>query len=518
MVEAPPSLKQQEVRPLQDHCGVMGIFYPDREGTYIGEMRDKLRDEHEFPFMRLQTRGYDGAGFWSRALDGTTSQHKARGSINEALNRDVLNQYADTPGKMFVLQTRYGTKGSASAENVQPLIGSHHESGDEIAVAHNGQFSLDHEGAEDNEESDTVQYHRELLRSEGDNWNDRIVSSLVQKRGAYSLIIGTPDGLYLARDRKGFRPLSYGRRPDGAWVAASESAALEMEGITDLREVMPGEVVQIDDKGPKTVHEFETDGDMAACSFEDVYIADGRTKLHVGREAPDRINHAITTDKMRRNSGRELAREAPVEMDEWGLVVGVPGTAIPGGEEYAKTLGLTYRQIIKDREPNNQRSFMSENIDEIYHDLLNHFNFDAKSIKGRDITLVDDSIVRGNVSSVLAKLLREVYGAKNIHFRVLSPPIDKECFLGISTRSKEELVAAKFENDVDAIADYLGVDSLGYLSVGGLRKSITGSRTGNGLCTGCMAGEQYPMDRYGNTIPHMSNPGQSMRLFTGASA
>lgn len=510
--------KQQEVEPLQDHCGVMGVYIPGPDRLYFQELHDKLVDTGEMSFMRVQTRGYDGAGFLIRPSHGPSISHKDIGPIDKAMSPEVLERYRDQPVKICLKQTRYATKGLAkSVDNTQPLNGIHIDTGEEVAVVHNGQFALSHEGPVDEEESDTVSFFREVTESKGDNWNERIIETISRKKGAYSLIIATSQGMFLTRDRLGVRPLSYGQRPDGTWIAASETTVLDAEGVTRIREVMPGQVIQINDEGAEVIHEFETDGDTAMCSFEDVYVADGRTKIHANRPNPDRINHAETTEKMRRNSGRNLAREAPMMKGEADFVIGIPGTAIPGGEAYAETLKLEYKQAITDRDPNSPRSFMQPDIEEIYKQLLDQFDFDAKALRDKSVCLVDDSVVRGNVSKVLVELLRNVYGVREVHLRVLSPPIDKECYLGVNTKTKEELIAGRHNNDIDKIAAEIGVDSLAYLSGRGLRKSITGSPDGNGLCMGCMAGEEYPVDKYGNRIAHIPNSGPRINLYTDRS-
>lgn len=480
-------------KPLWDHCGIVAAY----SSQDINFFQTGLRG-----LQVLQTRGYDGAGFWAQDKAGRIFQYKGVGMINEVFAPEITQLYRRTPANIWVYQVRYGTSGSFSSANVQPLTAVHQSSGQPFVVAHNGQFSAD-PGAPPTDASDTVIFTRELAESNGQNWDDRIVKVLSRKRGAWSLVVGTPSGLYIARDSYGFRPLVYGhvfdkRTGQYIWIVASETSSLETVGVEDYLELVPGTVAKITGDGLHILAKINT-RKFATCIFENIYIQHGAGKALLPRTNPRKIMLSPTVDEVRRRSGKILAREAPLTKYDVDMVIGVPGTGIEGGMYYSRALNLPYFQAITDKSSSlvEQRTFMTARIDSIYQKVLDHFSFDEQALKGRKVVLVDDSIVRGNITKGLVHLLKQEYQVTAVHLRILCPPIDKSCHLGVNTRTQTELIAAQFHNDVERIRQEVGADSLSYLSAGGLKEALTGDAKAKGFCLGCMAGYQYPVDQFG---------------------
>lgn len=488
----------EERAPLQDRCGIVAAFSP----LDIPFFQTGLRG-----IQLLQTRGYDGAGFWAQDQRETVYQYKGVGMVNEVFSPEIVHLYRNVRAKVWVYQVRYGTSGNFESANVQPLVAIHEETGDQFVVAHNGQFSKDPQNPNE-VVSDTVLFTRQLAKTtNGQNWEERITQFLSDKKGAWSLVIGTKDALYLARDPYGFRPLVYGHVWDEKtnkyiWAVASETSSLETMGVTDFLEFMPGTIAKITKKGLSVIGKTRQK-ERAVCIFENVYIHHGSGKAFLPRSTPQKINLSPTIDDVRRRSGKILAREAPLTKHDVDMVIGVPGTGIEGGMSYARALDLPYFQAIIDRSNSyvEQRTFMTAHIESIYQKVLDHFTFDAQTLKGRRVVLVDDSVVRGNITKGLVHLLRDTYKVTAIHLRILCPPIDKPCHLGVNTRSGEELIAAKFSGNVERIRRELTADSLSYLSGQGLKEAITFDGNASGFCMGCMFGHAYPIDAFGNAVP-----------------
>lgn len=490
----PQPTAHEEKRPLWDHCGIVAAYSPGDTHFFQTGVRG---------LAVLQTRGYDGAGFWAQDSGGQISQYKGVGMVNEVFSPDILQLFRKTTAKVWVYQVRYGTSGNFTPGNVQPLVATHAGTGQSFVVAHNGQFSRE-PGFDENGESDTVRFTKQLAQTNGPGWDQRIVKILEEKRGAWSLVVGTRDALYLARDPYGFRPMVYGHMWDEGthdyyWTVASETSSLEAMGVADFFELMPGTIAKISKKGLEVLAKTKT-RNQALCIFENIYIQHGSGKALLPRNGSRKINLSPTVDEVRRRSGRILAREAPLTKYDVDMVIGVPGTGIEGGMKYARALNLPYFQAITDRSSSliEQRTFMTAKIDSIYRKVLDHFNFDGQALKNRRVVLVDDSIVRGNITKGLVYLLRKEYDVTAIHLRILCPPIDKACHLGVNTRSGEELIASRHANNVEIIRQVLEADSLAYLSGAGLKEAFTGDSKSRGFCMGCMAGYQYPIDAYGN--------------------
>lgn len=486
---------QTDRDPLQDHCGIVAAFCTSDTPFFEKGLRG---------LQILQTRGYDGAGVWSHDWEGNIYTHKGTGMVNEVFSAGITTEFRKKKAHIWVYQVRYGTSGSFDSPNVQPLFSTHTQSGEQFVVSHNGQFAK--ESKPQGIESDTLLFTRQLQHITGANWDERVVALLSQKRGAWSLVIGTKDALYIARDSYGFRPLVYGHAWDEwtreyCWVVSSETSSLEAMGVTDFFELIPGTIAKITKKGLEVLVSSASKK-FATCMFENVYIHHGAGKAFLPRTHTRKINSSPSVDDVRRRSGKIIAREAPLTKDDVDMVIGVPGTGIEGGMTYARSLDLPYFQAITDRADSftEQRTFMTANIESIYQKVLEHFNFDEQTIKGRKVVLVDDSIVRGNITRGLIALLKDHYAVRSVHLRILSPPIDKACHLGVNTRSNDELIAAKHMNSIESIRKDLQADSLAYISTAGLKEAITGDPEAKGFCMGCMSGEIYPIDAFGHPI------------------
>ncbi|MBI5619650.1 hypothetical protein HY950_01695 [Candidatus Gottesmanbacteria bacterium] len=482
-----------EKKPLWDHCGIVAAFAPSNIAFFEKGLGG---------LTVLQTRGYDGAGFCALGTNGFLVQHKGIGMVREVFTPEVVAEFQAFRAHTWIYQVRYGTNGGFTQDNVQPLVTKHEASGDIFMVVHNGQFAQNREAKPVNE-SDTLLFARRLAQSAGGSWDERIVEQLSSINGAWSLVIGTRDALYVARDPWGFRPLVYGHLWDPSlrefiWAAASETSALDAMGVTDHFELLPGTVAKVTSSGLEILDKVKH-RQRALCIFENIYLHHGAGRAHLPRTSPRAIKRSPTVDDVRRRSGKILAREAPLTRSDVDMVIGVPGTGIEGGMAFARTLDLPYFQAITDKETSltEQRTFMTARIDSIYQKVLDHFRFDGQALKGRRVVLVDDSVVRGNITRGLVGLLKEQYHVLAVHLRIVSPPIDKACHLGVNTRTADELIAARLNGDVEKIRQSLGADSLAYLSGQGLKEALTGDPRASGFCMGCMAGHLPPFDPYG---------------------
>lgn len=498
----PELLISYEREALQDACGIVGI---------LSSNDDLLFEEGLAAIEKLQTRGYDGAGFVALRTDGAILMHKGEGTVSEVFKPEIVNLIQKNAFYSGFYQVRYGTSGEFSPENVQPFVSRHKASQDMFVLTHNGQFSKD---TSYDYRSDTVQFVEKLANTRGANWDERIKNALVNQSGAWSLIIGTENSIYLARDCRGIRPLYFAQKMDnqGGFVsmAASETVALERVGFQNIMEVLPGQIVKFErNKSGFQTTDISKNCEAANCIFENVYTMDENGRAFIPRKTQIEVQNSPLISDIRDKCGAILAQEAPLTNHDVDIVIGIPGTGITGGEAYARELGLSYVQAIKDKDTpgSEQRTFMQAHVEGILKKVMNHFNFDTRALVGKRVVLVDDSLVRGNISEGLVKILKEHMGVLSVHFRILSPPIDKPCFLGINTRSKSELIAANFAKNnasykviVENVRKKIGADSLAYLSNEGLLEAVSGDPHATGFCMGCMLHKHHPIDQFGNIV------------------
>jgi len=477
--------------PLQDHCGIVGIF----------SAQDAPLFSHAYhALLTLQTRGYDGAGFWAIDSAGREFQHKGQGKIRAVLG-GLLDTYKSTPFRMIIMQTRYGTSGEQSLENVQPLRLEHFKNKEVFSLAHNGQFSTK-PGDELSGLSDTVLFAKKLSTKPQLSWDARISSALLRQKGAYSLLIANAKTLYACRDTLGIRPLVYGRislSKPYQWIVASETSSIETIGANHVKEVLPGEIIAFTESGVRKVKKPVTNTQKALCIFENVYLMDEISKAHLPTKHPKELRNSPNINQVHFRSGQILAKEAPLTRKEVDMVIGVPGTGISGGQGFANVLRLPYIQAISDKDTpdTEERTFMTGDIDLISKKVLAHFDIAKDVVRGKRLCLVDDSLVRGNITTNLIQLLKKQYGAKAIHVRILCPPIDKPCYLGINTRNPDELIVHNYRGDLEKVRKHIGAASLVYISAEGLKEAITNNPQAKGFCMGCMLGHIPPLTKDG---------------------
>jgi len=447
---------------LHEACGVFGIYGPGEDVARITF----------FGLYALQHRGQESAGI--AVSDGQrVTMHKGMGLVAQVFTEDRLQPLT---GHIAIGHNRYSTKGSSRLPNAQPYL---IESAlGPLAVGHNGNLvnaaalraRLLQRGVGLSSTSDSEVITQMLAGAPGTTWEERIQAFMGQAQGAYSLVILTARALYAVRDPWGFRPLCLGRL-NGGWVVASESCALATVGATYLREVEAGEVVAIDESGLHSLR-GPVAQPQALCIFEYIYFA-----------RPDSILQGQWIYQARAGLGRVLAREHPVEAD---VVMGIPDSATTAAIGYAGESGIPYSEgLIKNRYIG--RTFIQPDDRLRQAGVALKFNPLPGNLEGRRVVVVDDSIVRGNTSRPIVDMLRQA-GAREIHMRVSSPPIRHPCMMGVDMATREELIAHRLSEE--QIRRYLGVDSLGYLSLDGLLKGV--GRPAAGFCLACFTGE-YPV-------------------------
>ncbi|MEK7109997.1 MAG: amidophosphoribosyltransferase [Patescibacteria group bacterium] len=452
-------LKQQE--SLKDKCGIFGIY---------GKGEDVARISF-FGLYSLQHRGQEGAGI--TVTDGKNLKSvKGLGLVSTVFDEEKINSLK---GFASIGHTRYSTTGGNKLCNVQPVVLN--LKNDVFALAHNGNIINAMDLAKKlpnnvklSSTNDTEIMGWVIKNSSGKNWEEKIFSSFKKFQGAFSMIALTKNKLIAFRDTYGFRPLVLGQL-NGSYIVCSETCALDTVGAKFVREVAPGEIVAIDEKGVYTVGKVPS-SKKSFCLFEYVYLA-----------RPDSIFNKQLVHQVRQRSGEILSYESPVGAD---LVVAVPDSGTSAAIGYSKASGIPYGEVlIKNRYIGRTFIQPEQHIREMGVKLK--FNPLKKIVKGKRIIIVDDSIVRGTTMKKIIKILRGC-GVKKIHIRVCSPPVTDPCYFGIDTPDKNRLIASHMT--VKEIEKFIGADSLAYLSLDGLKKA---SRIkSNKLCTSCFDGK-YPM-------------------------
>ncbi len=470
---------------LHDACGVVGILAKEN-----GEGID-VRRYLTLALTALQHRGQESAGMAVYDSEGKIVSRVSMGKVREVFS-DTGKGLPET--RCGIGHVRYSTTGSSCVENAGPfVVGEWRGQYEAIAIAHNGNLvngpalreMLPSDYLQSTTDSEAIALL--LLHSEGPTLRERMIATLPLLRGAYSLVILAEGKLYAMRDPWGMRPLCIGRIGEN-WIVSSESCAFDRIGADFVRKVEPGELITIDEQGMHS-ELLVSIPRKALCVFEYIYFSDATTQLN-GRY----------TYEVREALGRELAKEHPVEAD---LVIPVPDSSIPAALGYAAESGIPYGQaIIKNRY--SDRTFIKpdQRLRQLEVDLK--FNIVKPKIAGKRLVVVDDSIVRGNTMKRLVAALRH-QGVKEIHLRSSSPPLRHPCYFGIDIPQESELIAAG--RTIQEIADYIGVDSLGYLSVNGLGRSIAAADNVADLsddqahallhrefCYGCMERRGWPFN------------------------
>lgn len=449
---------------LHEECGVFGVY---SDGTlnpayacYNG-------------LLALQHRGQESCGIAvnnCREID----YHKDMGLVTEVFNNKLLDSLQ---GQMAVSHVRYSTAGGSVRENAQPLVMRYKKGA--LAIAHNGNLTnaveirqeLEHTGAifQTSIDTEIIAYVIARERVKSHSVEEAVNLAMNHIKGAYSLLVMSPRKLIAARDPYGFRPLVMGRI-NNTYVFASETAALDACGADFVRDVEPGEIIVVDENGIRSIKDH-CGAEKALCVFEYIYFA--RT---------DSIIDGISVYEARKQAGRILAREFPVEAD---LVIGVPESGIDAAIGYSEESGIPYEKgIVK----NNYigRTFIKPSQQERVNSVRIKLNPLCTSVKGKRVVMIDDSIVRGTTCDRIVKMLRDA-GAKEVHLRISSPPFMWPCYYGTDIPSRGELIACN--HTIEEIGKIAGADSIGFLPVQTLPEMLMHKSCG--YCDGCFTGK-YP--------------------------
>ncbi|MEO1127493.1 MAG: amidophosphoribosyltransferase [Cyanobacteria bacterium J06639_16] len=469
----PASRAQQTPDKPEEACGVFGVYAPDETVstlTYFG-------------LYALQHRGQESAGIATFQGDQVHS-YKDMGLVSQVFDDEILRQM---PGELAVGHTRYSTTGSSLICNAQPAIVESRLG--PVALAHNGNLvnvtTLREQLLKRNwdllttTDSEMIAFAIAEAVNDGLDWVEGAIAAFNRCQGAFSLTIGTPDGLMGTRDPNGIRPLVLGYLDDtppepGApaqYVLASETCGLDIIGATYLRDVRPGEIVWIDKNGLKSVQWANEARRM--CVFEMIYFA-----------RPDSVVNQESLYSYRLRLGKQLAKESPADVD---LVIAVPDSGVPAAIGFSQGSGIPYAEgLIKNRYVG--RTFIQPTQHMRESGIRMKLNPLRDVLEGKRILIVDDSIVRGTTSRKIVKALREA-GATEVHMRISSPPVTHPCFFGIDTDNQDQLIAAT--KSVAEITAQIEVDSLAYLSWEGMLAATR--QDPNGFCSACFTGN-YPME------------------------
>jgi amidophosphoribosyltransferase len=453
---------------FHDECGVVAIFaHPEAEKlAYLG-------------LHALQHRGQESAGIVTS--DGLNLKpHKAMGLVADIFTEDVL---AKMRGRLAIGHTRYSTAGDSALLNAQPILVQSNKGA--MAVAHNGNLTnaadvrqrLERQGSIFQTNSDTEVIVHLIAMSKEHTLPGAMADALRRVEGAFSLVMMSPDRIFAARDPRAFRPLAMGRIPalEGqkrdTIVFASETCAFDLIGATYERDVKPGELVVVGPEGI-TSRVYAAEAPQSSCIFEHVYFS-----------RPDSMVFGRPVQTSREELGRQLAREAPVEAD---IVVPVPDSGVTAAVGYAAESGIPFRfGLIRNHYVGRTFIEPSQSVRDFGVKLK--LNPVRALLEGKRVVLIDDSIVRGTTSRKIVRMIRSA-GAKEVHMRISCPPTISPCFYGVDTPSKNQLIAAN--KSVEEIREYIGADSLSYLSLEGLKKAC-GEGEKTSYCSACYTGS-YP--------------------------
>ena len=453
---------------FREECGVIAIYaHPEAEKlAYLG-------------LHALQHRGQESAGIVTS--DGMTLHpYKAMGLVADIFTEEVLSQLH---GTLAIGHTRYSTAGDSALLNAQPILVQSNKG--RVALAHNGNLvnapeirsRLETQGSIFQTNSDTEVIVHLIALSKEHTLPEAMADALRRVEGAFSLVMISPDRIFAARDSRGFRPLAMGRisqqegQKQDTIVFASETCAFDLIGATYEREVKPGELVVVGPEGI-TSRFYTSAAPQSSCIFEHVYFS-----------RPDSIVFGRAVQESREELGRQLAREAPAEAD---IVVPVPDSGVTAAMGYASESGIPFRfGLIRNHYIG--RTFIEPRQTVRDFGVKLKLNPVRSLLEGKRVVLIDDSIVRGTTSRKIVRMIRNA-GAKEVHMRISCPPTISPCFYGVDTPSKKELIAAN--KSVEEIRDFIGAESLAFLSLEGLKKACDdGAQTR--YCTACYTGS-YP--------------------------
>lgn len=456
---------------LREECGVFGVLAPERcdvaSTVYYG-------------LFALQHRGQESCGIVVND-DGLFTAHKDTGLVNDVFTPDEMEKLG--MGDMAVGHVRYGTTGNTNRVNAQPIVVNHVKG--PMALCHNGNLinsfelrdELENGGSIFHTTSDTevISYLVTKERLTAPSIEEALCRAMNRIKGAYSLVVMSPSKLIALRDPNGFRPLCFGMRPDGGFIVASESCALDAVGATLVRDVDPGEIVVFERGRVRSIREHCGKVPPSLCVFEYIYFA-----------RPDSVVDGASVHEARVRAGAILAIKHPAQAD---IVIGVPDSGLDAAIGYARQSGIPYGVgFIKNRYIG--RTFISPGQKSREDKVRIKLNPIASVVRGKRVVLIDDSIVRGTTSKRIVGLLRDA-GATQVHFRVTAPPFLNPCYYGTDIDSRDNLIAC--HHTVSEIADIIGVDSLGYLDVSDVHLLADVHGRGCGYCDACFSGK-YPTE------------------------
>ncbi len=456
-----------EINGIHEECGVMGVYAPEQTNvagiTYYG-------------LYALQHRGQESCGIVVND-DGLFYSHKDTGLVSEVFSKDVMSRFPK--GTMAVGHVRYGTTGGTNRINCQPIEVNHMKG--KLALAHNGNLSnayklrseLEMSGAifHTTSDTETIAYIVTRERLTAPSIETALSRAMYSLEGAYSIVLMSATKLIAARDKRGFRPLCYGKTEDGIYIVASESCALQAVGAVFERDILPGEIVVFDKDGIRSYREHCGKAEKTPCIFEYIYFS-----------RPDSIIDGISVHHARMKAGELLYKAHPADAD---VVIGVPDSGLDAALGFSKASGIPYGiGFIKNKYIG--RTFISPGQSERLDQVKIKLNAIKETVCGKRVVMIDDSIVRGTTSGRIVNLLREA-GAREIHVRISSPPFLNPCYYGTDIDSSENLIAC--HHTVDQIAEIIGADSLGYLPIEDLSELIDSKS----YCSACFSGK-YPTE------------------------
>lgn len=454
---------------VHEECGVFGI---------LSNKKENLGKLVYYGLYALQHRGQESCGIVVND-DGVFSSYKDLGLVSEVFSRDTLSHLSE--GTMAVGHVRYGTTGGTIRNNCQPIEVNHQKG--KMALAHNGNLSnalelrnkLELSGAifHTTSDTETIAYMITRERLTAPSIEEAVSRAMVSLEGAYSLILMSSAKMIAVRDPYGFRPLCYGKMPDGSYVIASESCALTAVGAELIRDLLPGEILVFSEQGIESRREHCGTRKQKTCIFEYIYFA-----------RPDSVIDKVSVSAARIQAGKLLAQTKPARAD---IVIGVPDSGLDAALGFSQISGIPYGiGLVKNKYIG--RTFISPGQKERLDLVRMKLSPIRPVIQGKRVVLIDDSIVRGTTSKQIVCLLREA-GAKEIHMRISAPPFLHPCYYGTDIDSEENLIAS--HHGEEEIASLIGADSLGYLPLDRLQE-LVGTHA---YCDACFSG------KYATSIP-----------------
>lgn len=455
---------------IREECGVFGI---------VGPYNPRISQLVYYGLFALQHRGQESAGM-AVCKNGVLTSFKDVGLVNEIFTQSVLRELGG--GDIAVGHVRYGTTGGNGRGNAQPIVVN--QTKGSLALAHNGNLTnafelragFEAKGSIFHTTSDTevIAYAVTEECLHAPSVEEALSRAMERLSGAYSLVMMTGDRLIAARDPNGFRPLCFGQTATGEYVVASESCALDAVGAVFSRDLLPGEILVFEaGKEPRSLRTHCGKAPHTLCVFEYVYFA-----------RPDSVIEGRSVHDARLRAGEILAAEHPVKAD---VVIGVPDSGLDAALGYAHASGIPYGiGFIKNKYIG--RTFISPDAESRMDLVRIKLNPIAEVVRGKRVVLIDDSIVRGTTSGRIVRLLREA-GAKEVHMRISAPPFKNPCYYGTDIDSREHLIACRYS--LPEITRHIGADSLGYLSLEGVREIGRAEGFPGGFCTACFDGG-YP--------------------------